>query len=776
MMRILHVDDESLILELTQLFLERTGEMQITSCTSAEEALGLIETAEFDAVISDYEMPGMNGIDFLFELRSAGIPIPFIIFTGRGREEVVIEALNQGADFYIQKGGEAKSQFAELRNAVRRAVEKHRFEQEVRESERRITEIFHHLPDATFAIDCSGKVIAWNRAMEAMTGVAAGEIIGTGAHAYARPFYDVSRPSLVDALLHPDEEVPSSYTLVQREPGLIIAETAEASLNGEQVVLWAKATLLYGEDGNVAGAIESVRDITAQKQAEKEVISAGEYRRTLIEAHIDPLVTIGPDRRISDVNAATEALTGRTRDTLIGTEFCALFTDPVGAEEAYWKVIADGTVREHPLVVRGVDGGIRSVLFYGTVYRDGEGETRGVFAELHDPLPGGEGSGECGTIGSPLAEAVSGIVAASVTAGSADAFLKAALEAVQDLPEIGGGCIVRYDEHGTLSVVRQEDCGPFDEIVPGLQGYEGSPVAPFAEETRDGRGDPVVHLPLTDGEEALGLLCLSVRVPDLSVYEGHVALDLSADLIGALYVQMRRNREGEAAERIAALHFDIVAHDLANAVSAALGYADLIDEMVDGEARIVAEKMTRAIRKGQEVIRNLKTLRKIGEIRNGTAALQEVSLDAAIKNEISHFPGIEIAYAESGAVVLADDLIGEIFWNLFDNSVRYSGKGVSILVGVREDGDRVEVMVEDDGPGIPEKICEDLSSKVRGHGLCIVRDLAACYGGGVSIGDRVPGRPREGAAVGITFRKAEGGWSSSVGLSGEDVGVPETRV
>jgi CheY-like chemotaxis protein len=193
-MRILHVDDEPPILELTQFFLERTGEMTITSCCCAEEALELIGTEEFDAVISDYEMPGMNGIDLLFELRTAGITIPFIVFTGRGREDVVIEALNKGADFYIQKGGEVRSQFAELRNAIRRAVEKHRFEQEIRGSERRISDIFHHLPDATFAVDCGGRVIAWNRAMEAMTGVAAGDIIGVGGHAYALPLYGAPRP------------------------------------------------------------------------------------------------------------------------------------------------------------------------------------------------------------------------------------------------------------------------------------------------------------------------------------------------------------------------------------------------------------------------------------------------------------------------------------------------------------------------------------------------------------------------------------------------------
>ena len=101
--------------------------------------------------------------------------LPFIIFTGRSREEIVIQALNEGADFYIQKGGEPVSQFAELANKVRKAVVQRRAEASIRDHERREADIINFLPDATFAIDTRGVVIAWNRAMERMTG---GAIIG----------------------------------------------------------------------------------------------------------------------------------------------------------------------------------------------------------------------------------------------------------------------------------------------------------------------------------------------------------------------------------------------------------------------------------------------------------------------------------------------------------------------------------------------------------------------------------------------------------------------
>ena len=100
--RVLYVDDEPSLLELGKIFLEKEVIFTVDILTSALEALERIKTEQYDAIISDYQMPEMDGITFLKQLKASGDATPFIIFTGRGREEVVIEALNEGADFYIQ--------------------------------------------------------------------------------------------------------------------------------------------------------------------------------------------------------------------------------------------------------------------------------------------------------------------------------------------------------------------------------------------------------------------------------------------------------------------------------------------------------------------------------------------------------------------------------------------------------------------------------------------------------------------------------------------------
>ena len=125
-------------------------------------------------------------------------------------------------------------------------------------------------------------------------------------------------------------------------------------------------------------------DVTDIRKAREELSRAGAYNRSLIEASIDPLVTIGSDGRITDVNAATEGATGLARANLIGTDFCDYFTDPAQARAGYQQVFRDGLVRDYPLELRHRDGRITSVLYNASVYHDEQGKVIGVFAAARD--------------------------------------------------------------------------------------------------------------------------------------------------------------------------------------------------------------------------------------------------------------------------------------------------------------------------------------------------------------------------------------------------------
>ncbi len=145
----LYIDDEPVLLEITKVFLELDGGIEVTVMENAVEALTSLRSRAFDVIVSDYQMPAMDGVALLKALKAAGDTTPFILFTGKGWEEVAIEAINNGADFYLQKGGDPKVRFRELRNAIVKLAQKRATEKALQESERNYREL----------VECSNHII-----------------------------------------------------------------------------------------------------------------------------------------------------------------------------------------------------------------------------------------------------------------------------------------------------------------------------------------------------------------------------------------------------------------------------------------------------------------------------------------------------------------------------------------------------------------------------------------------------------------------------------------
>ena len=154
--------------------------------------------------------------------------------------------------------------------------------------------------------------------------------------------------------------------------------------NGRVTPVVYNAAVYRDEAGNVTGVFAAARDITEQKKAEEAVEKANAYNRSLIEASLDPLVTISPDGSISDVNEATIRVTGFSREELVGTDFSDYFTEPEKAQAGYEKVFRDGSVTDYALEIRHRDGLVTPVLYNATVYRDEAGNITGVFAAARD--------------------------------------------------------------------------------------------------------------------------------------------------------------------------------------------------------------------------------------------------------------------------------------------------------------------------------------------------------------------------------------------------------
>jgi PAS domain S-box-containing protein len=291
MISVLYVDDEATLLELTKLFLEYRGEFSVDTKQSVQEGLATLKTRKYDAVVSDFQMPGIDGLEFLRNVRTTFGDLPFILFTGKGREDVAIQAIDDGVDFYLRKGDDARLQFARLENRIKVAIERRTPRTVPVSFGIQVADLINFFPDATFAIDKDGTLIGWNHAMEALTGVPTTEVLGKGNYEYSRVLYGEPRPSLVDLIFRSDAAIEKYYPrLEESEGGLLVSETRLEIPRRSSLLLSCRAMPLRDQKGSVIGAIESlalpVTELPAPQNAgvlQETPTKTGDHRQKIEE-------------------------------------------------------------------------------------------------------------------------------------------------------------------------------------------------------------------------------------------------------------------------------------------------------------------------------------------------------------------------------------------------------------------------------------------------------------------------------------------------------------
>jgi PAS domain S-box-containing protein len=222
--------------------------------------------------------------------------------------------------------------------------------------------------DPLVTIGLDGKITDVNNSTEFVTGYSRKELIGT----------DFS-----DYFTEP-EKARKGYQQVFRE-GLVRDYSLEIQhQDGQLIPVLYNASVYKDESGKIIGVFAAARDITERKKAEEALRLSNIYNRSLIEASLDPLVTIGPDGKITDVNKATELVTGYSRSELTGTDFSDYFTEPEKAKEGYQQVFREGLVLDYELEIQHRNGDVTPVLYNASVYRDEAGRVIGIFAAARD--------------------------------------------------------------------------------------------------------------------------------------------------------------------------------------------------------------------------------------------------------------------------------------------------------------------------------------------------------------------------------------------------------
>jgi PAS domain S-box-containing protein len=231
------------------------------------------------------------------------------------------------------------------------------------EAAQRIAAIVEGSDDAIIGSTLQGVITSWNPAAARMFGYSSQEIVGKSA----------------DLLIPEDQLAEAGAVMARIKTGHSVEHVETIRVRKDATVFPVSLTVspIRAEDGEIVGASVICRDMTDMEHAAR-------YARSLIEAALDPMMTISPEGRIDDVNAATTKITGLPREALIGSDYAQYVTEPEKALGFFEQVFDQGSLTDFPMTVRGRDGTLTDVVCNASVYRDISGNVLGVLAAGHD--------------------------------------------------------------------------------------------------------------------------------------------------------------------------------------------------------------------------------------------------------------------------------------------------------------------------------------------------------------------------------------------------------
>jgi len=272
---------------------------EFDSACCVDEAFKKLSTGQYDIVISDYEMPQKDGLQFLKELREGKNEIPFILFTGKGREEVVIQALNLGADHYVNKQGSPETVYSELEHLIFSAVEKSR--SKLRNKNDSLA--LHNVHDAIVSSDANFIITAWNKAAEELFGYDSSEVL----------------QKKIDDIFQKIQLEPNHDEIIRqlKATGQFKGEIVYQSKNGQKRDGELHVISILSENGKLLGNVAVCNDITERKKAEQTLIESEENYRTLINGMRDAVWVVDFNGNFIDVNDAAVKVLGYSKDELL---------------------------------------------------------------------------------------------------------------------------------------------------------------------------------------------------------------------------------------------------------------------------------------------------------------------------------------------------------------------------------------------------------------------------------------------------------------------------
>ncbi|MFB6254164.1 MAG: PAS domain S-box protein, partial [Halobacteriaceae archaeon] len=701
-MEILHVDDEPGFANMTADFLEREDDrFTVSTATGTSEALGKLAENDFDCIISDYDMPEQNGIEFLKSIRANDSDLPFIIFTGKGSEEVASEAISAGADDYLQKGG-GTEQYELLANRVRNAIEKREAQEKSQERGRRFDAVFQDPQMLVGVLDSNG--ILQNVNHTAMEYIETDREDVIGEIFWETPWWN-------------DETRSDIKQWIERAATGEYVEFTEDLTDTDDNQYTVDGTIrpVTDEVGNIVSLIISARDITETKAKQQELSRYKAY----LEQIRDIITVLDTEGVIQYETPSIKDVLGYEADERIG-ENAFNYIHPSDREEIknlFEESLNNSKTAENvEFRARSKDGSWKWLEGRATYYVD---------------------------------EPINGIVASTRDIShrkQREQELKRYKTVLDTLPE----GVSLYDS--------DLECIYVNQIITEQSGiskeeYLGSSLETILKYLPEDQANDWIEAmeAIAAGKQSRARATVRIQTDSDDIYYDTTAGRIESetgDLLGIVNVirditdhvkaKKELERQNGRLERFA----NVLSHDLRNPLNVAQGRLELAQEECNSKmSRCYIIEMERMEGLIDDVLALAQKGKPIDDV--GKVALDDL-LDRCWQNIETNDATLNI---ESENTIRADkSRVQQMIENLFVNAVKHGGSGVTITVG---DLDQEGFYVADDGPGIPPSQRDSIldpgvstAENSTGFGLSIVQEIVDAHDWSLTVTDSESGGAR----------------------------------
>jgi PAS domain S-box-containing protein len=698
--RVLHVDDDASFLAVAKQCLEEQGQFEVDTALSAEEALKKLKDSKYDAVVTDYHMPGKNGLELFRALRQEGNDVPFILFTCKGKEEIAIAALNSGVYRYVGKEGKAEVTYTELKRSICDAVRGQRAEKLLQEAESLLRLITENMQDMLLLTDANLICTFASASHKWILGYEPSEMIGKYVYEFIHPD-DVARAMEVAEKAFKDSSGGTMEVRVRRTDGSYILSEGIGKI-------------LTDENGQITGTMFSSRDITERRKMEQTLKASERKYRKLFEEAMDAIFVADAETGILiDCNRAATALTGRAKSELIGMHQRFLHP-PEESAGKFSKTFKQHRTNKEGVVLEGQvitkDGEIKDVVIKANLIEvNGKKMLQGVFRDITESKKISEKT----RLQARLLNSVGQAIVATDLEGKITYWNRAAeqLYGWQEA-EVLGRNIVNVTPAETS---QEQAINIMNKLIEG-EHWSGE----FIAKRRDGTIFPaiVTNSPITnDKGEIIGVIGISIDITEQKWMQ-----EVFDDAIGKV---VELNEKLRVVERL-------TRHDIRNKLSALNGRLYLLKKRF-GDNPEAQQHLKEMESVSQQMLRIIE-FEKI-YVQVGAEELSYIDVERHLNEAtflFSDLQGATLVNKCQGLTVLADSLLRQLFYNLIDNTLKYGKKTRRIRVHYKEEENQLKLIYEDDGVGIPDEVKSHLFQKGygtgTGYGLYLIKRICEAYG------------------------------------------------